>query len=482
MGARADGAYDSEYHASGRGSSDEIDLLEEVRMRRTLRSLSKSPGFSLVVVGILAVGIGANTALFSIIDKVLLHPLPFADLDRLVEVDGLTGSGRSAGITPSDIDFFTARVKAFESTAKYQWQVPALTGVDNPENITGIEINETLFPMLGATPRLGRGFRPDEFQSGAAPTILIGNKIWRQHFHADPNIVGRQILLDGKGYTVLGVMGPDFAFPQPAHQFWIPRVTSRITPDDLSHYYTFIAKLRRGVSLDQAQRELDAVTPSVPGNPNRAKGWHVQVKTFTDQFTGPFRRALLILWGAVGLVLLIACANAANLLLTRASMRHREFAIRASLGAGALRLAQELLAESAVLGVAAGVLGVGLAALLLRLLTWLFAGSSPVPQLDRVSLNGSVLAATLGFVLFTIAVCTVPACLDLWRSNLTDGFGSNSRSVSSSRAGNRTRSIMTAFEVALSIMLLIGAGLMVRSLERLLDVHLGFEPQDRKSV
>jgi len=436
--------------------------------RTSVRSLRKSAGFSAVVVAVLALGIGANTALFSIIDKVLLHPFPFRNLDRMVEI---------AGLAPEEMDFFATHVHSLEQTATWRWQSLALTGVDSAESIFALEVSENLFDMLGVPPALGRTLLAGDFHSSAPPVAVISDRVWRRHFRADPNIVSRQILLDGKGYTVVGVMGAGFVFTNPAHQIWVPFRPGLIAAEELKHHFNTMAKLRPGVSIEQAQKQIDAVTPSLPSNPARESGWHAQLLPFTEQFAGQYRRALLILWSAVGLVLLIACANAANLIMARASGRRREFAIRESLGANRFQLMRQILGETVLLGLAAGAVGVALAFGLIRLLVKLFPDHLPLPQLDHISINPAALAVTVCLVLLTTLLCAVPACVGLGRADLNEGLNAASRTTSSNRGANRMRAAMVAFEVALSLMLLVGAGLMLHTMERLLQVHLGFEPR-----
>jgi predicted permease len=441
------------------------------------RSLGRSAGFSAVVISVLALGIGANTALFSVIDKVLLHPFPFRGLDRLVEINGLTTSGRKTGNAPLEMDFFASHVHAFQQTAVWRWQSLVLTGVDSADSIFAVEVSQNLFDMLGVPPALGRTLVAPDFNSSTPPVAVISDRLWRKHFRADPSIVGRQILLDGKGYTVVGVMGPSFVFTNPAHQVWIPLRPGLIAAEELKHYFSTMARLRPGVSMEKAQKEMDAVTPGLPPNPERKDGWHAELRPFTEQFTGESGRALLILWCAVGLVLLIACANAANLILARASGRQREFAIRASLGADRFHLMRQVVGETMLLGTAAGAAGVALAFGLLRLLVKMFPGRSPIPQLDRASISPLALAVAVSLVLIATLLCAIPACAGLGRTDLTEGLNAASRTASSNRGANRIRAAMVAFEVALSLLLLVGAGLMLHTMERLLQVHLGFEPQ-----
>ena len=441
-----------------------------------MRILRKSPGFSLIVIAVLALGIGANTALFSIVDRVLLHPFPFPDLDRLVEFKGWTQEGRQTGTSPAETEFFANNTHSVDQAAHWRWQNLVLSGVDNADYVYALEVSQHLFDILGVKPALGRTFIAQDFASSAAPAVVIGDRLWRQHFNADPAILGRQILLDGKGYAVIGVMGPEFSFINPTHQAWIPSQAA-FGAEELKHAYNTIARLRPGATVRQLQQEIDAVTPALPPSPDRKEGWHAQAVLFTEGITAPYRRALLTLWWAVGLVLLIACANAANLLMARASERRREFAIRASLGAGRRRLIREILAETSVLGILAGVVGIALAFGLLRLLVVIFPGRLPVPQLDRASINFPVLALTCGISLLTTFACSIPAVMNLWRSNLTVALGGASRTASANRGANRTRTAMIALEAALSLILLVGAGLMLHTLHRLFQVRLGFEPQ-----
>jgi predicted permease len=443
----------------------------------SLRSLRNSAGFSIVVIAVLALGIGANTALFSIIDKVVLHPFPFRSLDRLVEIDGFGESGKKTGTAPVEMDFFATHVHALEQTAIWRWQNLVLTGVESADSIFALEVSPNLFDMLGVPPAIGRTLLARDFNSSAPPVAVIGDRLWRKHFRADPNMAGRQILLDGKGYSVVGVMGPGFVFTNPAHQVWVPLRPGLIAAEEMKHYFRNMARLRPGVSMQQAQKEIAAVTPGLPPNPDRIPGWHAQLAPFTQQFTGESGRVLLILWCAVGLVLLIACANAANLILARAAGRSREFAIRASLGADRFHLMRQVLSEILLLGTVAGAVGVALAFGLLRLLVKMFPDHAPIPQLERVSINPLALVVTVGLVLLTTLFCAIPACIGLGRTDLTEGLNATSRTATSNRGANRMRAAMVAFEVALSLMLLAGAGLMLHTMERLLQVHLGFEPQ-----
>ena len=257
-----------------------------------MRGLRKNLGFSLIVISVLALGIGANTALFSIVDRVLLHPFPFRGLDRLVEVAPLDAKGQDTNGIPEDMKFLADHVRSFERMEIWRWQSFVLTGVDNTDSIFALEVSEHLFDTLGVRAALGRTFLPGEFDSSAQQVVVISDSLWRKHFRADPKILGRQILLDGEGYIVVGVMGPEFVFTNPAQQAWIPYKPSTVVHGELHGFFSNMGRLRPGVSITSAQHEVDAVTPGLPANPDREKGWHARVQPFTEQFTGPYRRAL----------------------------------------------------------------------------------------------------------------------------------------------------------------------------------------------
>ncbi len=437
-------------------------------MLQSLRGLQRTPGLSLTVIGVLALGIGANTALFSIIDRTVLHPFPFHDLNRLVEITGMTASGQAFGLSPAELELGRSRVPSLQQFAIWRWQSLTLTGVDDPENLPIVETGPEMFDLLGVQPVIGRTFRAEEHMAGAAPVIVISNRLWQRQFHGDRTIIGRQILLDGKGYTVTGIMAADFRFPTSVYQAWIP-LKPGSPVEELKHHFSTIARLRPGATMEEAERELNAASTLA--------GWRVRVRPFTEQFTGSYRRILFVLWGAVGLVLLIACANAANLLLTRASGRRREFAVRTALGASSAQLARHLLAEGLWLGIAAGIGGIGLAFAFQRMLASIFPRTPEMPPFDAGLIGGPALIVTTGLVLLTTLICSVPACLDVVRAQVIEGLQATSRSASSNRVTNRTCGILIALEVALSVVLLTGAGLMIRSLDRLLQVHLGFQPE-----
>ncbi len=440
-------------------------------MRQVVRSLARTPGFCLLVAAVLSIGLGANAALFSIIDRVLLHPFPYHQIDRLVDITGLNAKAQPAGISPAEFEFWRTRVPAFAQSAIWHWRDLMLTGVEDPESLWDLEVSPRAFDILGIPPLRGRLFSPRDFLSDSPPVAIVSYQFWRRHFNGDPSLVGRQILLDGQGYAVVGIMGPGFFFSSPAYEIWTPLNPFHAAQEDLKHGYGAMAQLRPGATLEQAQRQMDAIAPAMPRDPKEPPGWHALLRPYIAAYTASSLPALYMLWCAVLLVLSIGCANAANLLLSRASHRRREFAVRASLGAGWLRLAGQLLTESILLGIGAGAAGIAIAWALLRA----FLALSFLPA-DRASLTPLSLLVTLAAVFATTIVCALPSCWDLWRTNLNVALHASSPNATSDRVSNRTRAALVALEAALAVMLSIGAGVMLKSLVRMLDSPLGFRP------
>ena len=444
-------------------------------MRQSLRSLRKSPGFSALVIGVLALGMGANAALFSIIDRVLLHPFNYRDPSRLIDISGRDSKRGATGLSPAAFNYWQSRVPAFERAAIWHWRDFMLSGVAEPESLRALEVSPHTFDILGVPPLHGRLFGPGDFSNDSPPVVIIGYRFWQRHFNGDPSLIRRQILLDRQGYTVAGIMGPDFMFHRAGFELWTPLNPFRVVKEDFKTSFSGMARLRPGATIEQAQREMDALAPSIPKAPGQSNDWRALLRPYADAYVGEYSRALYVLWGAVLFVLLIACANAANLLLARASNRRREFAVRASLGAGWLRLVRQVIGESLLLGIIAGALGAALGIGLLQLLHSLFPARILQNSLDAATLTPASLLVTLAVVLATTVLCAIPSCWDLWRSNLSAGLHSSSRSTSADRASNRTRSALVAFEIALSVTLLVSAGVMIESLFRLLQVPLGIK-------
>jgi predicted permease len=442
---------------------------------RSLRSLARSPAFIALVVTVLAVGIGTNAAMFSLIDRLLLHPVTWRDPGNIVVVRGHDKRGRGVDASFAAFNIWKDRVPGIESAALSKMRNLMLTGVEEPENLFALEVTRSTFDMLGVAPARGRLFSDADFAPGAPRTVILSDLAWQKHFHRNPGIAGRQILLDGQGYTVIGVMPERFAYTRPGYQAWVPLERFSEPAGELHYGFEALARLKPGASLSQVQRQFSALAPSLPADPHNPDGWMPELKPYMEELTGDYRHALAILWIATGAVLLIACANAANLMLARASDRSREVAVRASLGAGRFQLVAQIVSECLLLATAGAAAGVALAAIALPVITR-FLPPMGLHSGERLHLTPAAVLVAVAAALVTALLCAIPSSTDVLRSNLAAPLAALSRSVSSSRSSARLRGILSAAEIALSIVLLVSAGLMIRSLSRLLDVHrLGLE-------
>jgi putative ABC transport system permease protein len=456
-------------------------LLQDLRYASRL--LRKTPGFTVVGVLALALGVGANTAIFSVIDAVLLRPLPYHDPGHLVKIwTRFVGIGlpdnRNWVSPPEFVDFRTLS-HAFSHIAAIQSDSFNFAGGGRPERVQAAEVSASLFPMLGVQAKLGRVFLPEEEQPGRNYVVLLSEGLWRRRFGADPGVVGRKLQINGLSALVVGVLPGSFQFPSEA-EAWAPL---SFTNDDLSpnsrggHGLEVLARIKSGLSLGQARADMASVGQRMieqnAGYPYKQYDFTPILTPLLEEMVGDTRTALWILMGAVALVLLIACANVANLLLARASAREREIAIRAAVGASRLRLACQLLTESALLGLAGGVAGLVLGRWGLTALTNLAAES--FPRVADAHLNGPVLAFTLlvsvgASLLFGMA--PVFQAAQVTHESLKDG----GRGSTSGRGALSLRQALVVAEVALSLVLLTGAGLLLRSFVRLMEVDPGFRP------
>jgi putative ABC transport system permease protein len=443
-----------------------------------VRTLLKSPGFTLVAVFTLALGIAANTAIFSAVDAVLLHPLPYAHAEQLVNVTktmpmfGLFQSVSSA----LDFQDYRDQTKVFAQVAGIERNQFNLTGHRQPERIPGFRVSASIFPMLGINPILGRSFSTEEEQWGRHKVVVLSEPFWKSHFGGDARILGRQIELDGESYTVIGIAQPMLAFVSRSN-LWTPLAFSpdQLAPSRRGHQnLDVLARLKPGVSLAQAasdfQRTAAQMTKQSPDW--YPKGWSIEAGPLAARVSGPIRTPLLVLVGAVALVLLIGCANVANLLLVRASARQREITIRTALGARRGRIIIQLLAESSLIALTAGGLGFMASVWILDL----FERFGPQGLLRGQHLEANVFVASFSLavsLLATLVFGLAPA-IAASRSDLNDTLKSTSRGSSGS-AKQRLRSVLVAAEVALSLTLLISAGLLIRSFARLQDASPGFD-------
>jgi len=457
-------------------------LLQDVRY--AFRTLLKEPGFTIVAILTLALGIGANTAIFSLIDSVLLNPLPYQNADRLLSI---AAGDRQKGTTGTPVSFtkFQAlqqQTKTLESVGAFFQTTANLTGSGQPQQINMNRANADFFHVLGISPAMGRDFFPAEDQIGGADVAIISNAFWRGHFNADPQVLGKSISLDGKPSVIIGVLPGSFEFPfqQPEPDVWVPRVFDLLglRPEQLrmgAGFLSLIARLNPGQTLGQAQAEADIInqsyTQAYPGNADAANH-SLDFTSLTDNLVGPVRSSLFVLLGAVGFVLLIACTNVASLLLTRATAREKEMSIRQSLGATRGRLTRQLLTEGLVLAVIGGTLGVAIAFVALPLLRT--AAGNAVPRLDHVHLNGAVLLFSSLLCVVTGVVFGLVPALQVSGANLHNTL-KEGRGTASGR-GSRARQAMVIAEVAVALLLVVGAGLLIKSFVSLLRVNPGFDP------
>ena len=449
------------------------DFIQDLRYG--LRMLRRFPGFTLVAVLSVALGIGANTAVFSVVNTVLLSPLPYSDADRLALVNYRVMQPRSGSfeLTPAAFLELRRANKSFEGIADFTAADFNLSGVDQPERLSGQMVSPSLFSVLKVSPLIGRGFTDEDEKDGAARVAILSYGLWQRHFGEQANVIGQTLTLDDANYEVVGVVPRGFDFPRKGTDIWVPKVfTASEVHDRNSYYLNVIARLKTGVSLDQAQSELNVFAhdwaESYPENRNLA----LTLMPLRDTVVQGFQQALVVLQAAVAFVLLIACVNVANLLLARSAVREKEIASRAALGASARRLIRQLLTESVVLALVGGTLGLLLATLGIRILKLM--NPDTIPRLDEVSIDSSVLAFTLGIsclagFAFGLAPALGLARLDVQQTLKEGGHGSG--------RAQRLRGVLVVAEIALSLVLMVGASLLIRSFLRLQDVSLGFTPE-----
>jgi putative ABC transport system permease protein len=449
-------------------------------LRYGARLLAKKPGFSLIAVLTLALGIGANTALFSVVNAVLWQRLPYKDPERLVIVwETIPKTGLTEN-TPAPFNYYAwrERSQAFESLAAWQIQLANLTGAGEPEQIPGQRVTASFFPLLGVEPLLGRWLLPEEDQRGNHRVVLLSHSLWQRRFGGDPKIIGQKITLSNVSHEVIGVMPPFFEDPltAPAYtaQFWVPLAHTTGDARDKSRNLFVIGRLKPGVSATQAQTEMAALVARLQEQDHELGNWFgVNVKPLDEQRAGRIRKALLVLLAAAGFVLLIACVNVANLLLTAAAARWKETAIRTALGAGRWRLLRQFLTESVLLAGAGGALGLLFAVWGVALLVSMMP--EDITHLKTSAVDWRVLGFTLGVSLVTGLACGLAPALQAFRENLNEALKEGGRDSSGGRSG--LRSALVVAEVALTLVLLVGAGLMLSSFLRLHRVDMGFDPQ-----
>ena len=457
-------------------------------MRYGIRMLMKNPGFTIIAVLTLALGIGANTAIFSVVNAELLRPLPFRDSGRLVSVamaNSRTHTSNGSASYPDFVDW-RSQNQVFEKMAAYTGATFTLTGQEHPAHLEGASVSAETFDLLGVSPELGRTFLPGEDEANHH-VVIISDHLWKQLFKGDPGIIGRTITLENEGYTVVGVMPANFQYPlqREPEAIWSTLSPLNETSDDSppmvqhrgAHFLTCIARLKPGVTLAQAQAAMDVIASSLSKQyPDTNKYMSVHLSSEEERLTGAIRPALLVMMIAVGLVLLIACVNVANLLLARATTRGREIAIRTAMGAGRVRVVRQLLTESLLLAIFAGVLGTALAVwgsdVLVRL------SPENLPRVGEIHIDGWALAFTAGLSLLTGILFGLAPALQSTHSNIVEALKEGSLSTTAGRSRHSLRSSLVIVEMALALILLVSAGLLIRSLIRLQSVNPGFDPHN----
>ncbi len=454
------------------------------KLRQSLRSLRRQPAFSAIIIVTLALGIGANIAIFGLVNVLLLEPLPYPEPEQLVTINHIYPAvNLVSNVSVRGFTEYRDHTESFEQVAVTSGWVPNLTGLESPERLTGGRVTWDYFDVFGVAPALGRGFRPEEDVPGENRVVLISDGGWKRRFGGDPEILGRVVTLNGEPYAIIGVMPEGFRdYFGWSRELWTPLA---LTPDQLAsnniifEWLRVAARLAPGVSLERARTEMTAKAESLKQDPLYAgilpEGWTLTVTTLTERARAGFRASLLMLAAAVGLVLLLTCANVANLLLARAIKRRREIAIRRSLGAGRLRLAAQLLTESLVLSALGGLVGLGVAWVGIRVI---LVFGPPAFARAWTGVDFRLVVFTLGVTVFTgllfgLAPIFQATRLDIQRILREGGLGS-----AGDRGGNRLRRILVAAEFAMALLLLTGAGLLIRSIREIQRIDPGFDPRD----
>ncbi|HVR98004.1 MAG TPA: ABC transporter permease [Thermoanaerobaculia bacterium] len=452
-------------------------LLHDLRF--AARGLVKWPGFSTMAILTLALGIGANTAIFSVINAVLLAPLPYPDAERLMIVWQTDRMSGSAAEPVSGPDFFDWREQSRSfagMAAHYPMEFSLLDGVNDPERVSGGAVTQEFFSVLGSQPVIGRSFSPEEAQPGGEKVAVVSHSFWKNSSGADPSLSNRTIALDGVPHRVIGVMPPGFVSPRnPEERVWTPLQDTEILNNRDRHNLRVFARLAPAASTAEAQADMSGIATRLERQYPENKGRGARVEGLHESVVGDIRPALLVLMGAVVFVLLIACVNVANALLARALVRSREIVIRTALGAGRLRVIRQLLTESLLLALVGGALGLLLATWGLEVLKSL--GASSIPRLDSLGIDARVFAFTAGVSLLTGITFGLLPALQLARPDLQAAIKAGGAGAGSNVSRRRLRAALVIVQVALAAVLTIGAGLLIRSFSRLQEVELGFNPQ-----
>jgi putative ABC transport system permease protein len=459
-----------------RGDNMLQELLSDLRFG--LRLMLRTPGFTVVALITMALGIGANTAIFSLVNGVLLKPLPYPEADRIVYLmaNNLPRGWSSFSISPLDFWDWQEMNRSTDLIAAYRWTGVTHTGGDRPESLRALAVSDDYLPILGGEPALGRGFTREDLDPASEAVVLLSHGLWQSSFGSDPNALGRTMTLDGAPTTIVGIVPADWRHIGSTQ----PNVLLPLRPAEWwyqargSHFLRGLARTRAGVTLEQVQADFSSVAASLEAEyPETNDGWGAVVTPLDDVVLGGARPQLLVLLASVGLVLIIACANVAQMTLARASARAQEMAIRTALGAGRVRVVKQVLAESLLLSTCGGLLGLGLAfgSLKALVLGW----PEILPRLEEVNINGTVLLFTGGLSLVSGCLFGLFPALSVAGSNIGDALRKASWNVSGDSTRRRFRAGLVIAEVGLAVILLVGSGLLVRSLLTLQDEDPGFE-------
>jgi putative ABC transport system permease protein len=452
-------------------------------LRHGVRLLLRSPGFTAIAVAALAIGIGSNTAVFSVVHTLLIQPLPYRDAERLAVIweHNLPRDKKNNVVSPGNFIHWREMQQSFEDLAAVSGSVGlsftvTITGAGEPEEVPVQLVTASFFSVLGVNPAIGRPFTVDE-DKPENRVVVISDRLWRRKFSGDRNLLNRTIAIDGTLRELVGIMPPGFSYFDKSVDVWLPMAFPAAARTPRGRWINVAGRLKPGVTFEQAQQDMARVHAELTRLfADFNTGWTARVVPLREELTGKVRPALLMMLAAVGFVLLIACANVANLLLARATARQRELAVRAALGAGRLRIIRQLLAESLVLAGVGGIAGLLVAEWGVRLLRAVAAQKLPIPRLEAVSIDVWVLSFTLLISLLTGLFFGLVPALSVSGSALNNALKEGGRSGSAAR-GNKTRAAFVIAEVALALVLLTGAGLLMRSFVNLLDVSPGFNPE-----
>jgi putative ABC transport system permease protein len=461
-------------------------MFDEIRY--AVRSWLASPAFTFVAVVTLALGIGASTAIFSVVNAVLLKPLPFKNSDRLVMLweqtlrDGElrpTSSQRISCCRNNPINFIAWRDQnqSFEQMAAFMQVLVNLIGDGEPEQVPALVVVNPFFEVLGIQPVLGRTFRPEEDTPGNNNVVIVSHELWQRRWGGNPDVVGRKLTMNNRLVEVVGVMPPEFRFPNTRADLWVPLGMDQETMLRTGRFLSTVARLRADVPLERARADMDRVAAGLrTARPEFNAKWGVEVVSLREQAVGVFRTALWVLFGAVGFLLMTACANVANLMLIRSTRRERDLAVRAALGASRARLARQLLVESLTLSSGAGGFGILAAIWGIRVLVAMLPDGLTIYNVTAIGVDWAVLLFTLVTTISTGILFGVVPALKAGRLNTHDSLKEGARGISGAKS--RTRAALVIAEIALSMILLVGAGLLIRSFDRLLRVDPGFRPDN----